>query len=86
MKLKYEMTTMEMDGQIMAVPVNTDDNFNAIIKMNETTSDIMKLLETETTEEKIIDSLLKIYDADRATIAKNVKNVIAALNENGLIE
>ena len=86
MKLKYKMTTMNMDGEIMAVPIECDSKFYGIIRMNDTTAEILELLKEETSEEQIIDKLLSEYDADRETIGKSVKKVIDVLKDNDLLD
>lgn len=85
MKLKYEMTTIEIDDSIMAVPVDCDEKFNGIIRMNETTAEILELLKSDMTEEQIVNELLSKYDAPRETIQGSVKRVVDTLRANNLL-
>jgi len=84
MKLKYEMTVMEIDGSNMAIPVGCTD-FRGVIHMNETTADILTVLKNDVTEDQIVSELLKIYDASDEQIRQSVKKVIAVLDENNLL-
>jgi len=86
MKLKYKMTTLEMDNELMAVPIGSDQDFRGILRMNGTTADILIELEEQTTEDEIIMSLFKKYNASEEEIRESVCMVINQLRECGLLE
>lgn len=85
MKLKYEMTTMEMDGELVAVPMDCDDDFRGILRMNETTADILQQLGQDTAEENIVAALLKEYDATEEQIRTSVRKVLDILRQEKLL-
>jgi len=85
MKLKYEMTILDMDGDPMAVPVNSGKEFRGVLHMNETTEDILKCLETDVTEEEIVAAMKREYDAAEEDIRRNVQKVVDILREYQLI-
>lgn len=86
MKLKYELENVEMDDQIIAVPVgDNSDELHAVIRLNETASFILDHLKEDTTEEKLIEAVLSEYEGDEKEIRKYVSDFIASLNKDGLL-
>lgn len=87
MKLKYQFKLMELDDQIMAVPIGGD--MQGVLKLNESAADIIKLLEDEKTEEAVCAELMKIYSSESSQdeeIKTFVHDYIAELDEAGLLE
>lgn len=86
MKLKYEFVTMDMNGQIAAVPVgDTAGEVHGMIRMNKTASLILELLKEDTTEEQIVNHLLERFDAEREVLSSEVQKVIVYLQNEGLV-
>ena len=84
MKLKSDFVTHKTgDEQLM---ISVGGGFNGMVRSNSTASKIIDLLADDTTEEKIVDALLEIYDADRERIAKDVARIIADLRKIGAID
>ena len=68
MKLRYEFSVMEMDGEYMAVPVGENaGNFNGMLRMNHVSAEILDLLKEDTTPEAVHQILRERYpdSADR---------------------
>ena len=86
MKLKYEFQTVELDDNTMAVPVGADDDFKAVIRLNETAAFIFDLLKEDTTIDEIVEKAAKEYDSDAETIKKYVVGFVNNLIEKGVIE
>lgn len=87
MKTKYIFEVMELDDDLVAVPVGSmSEDFRGVLKLNETAASILKLLEEDTTEEKIVNALLKEYSGEREQIAFYVHEYIMKLTEEGIIE
>ena len=87
MKLKYEFETVEIDGEIMAVPVGDNaDELHAMLRLNETAAAILGLLKEETTEQAVIDGILAEYEGDPAEIAAQVRAYLQTLRDNGVLE
>lgn len=83
MKLKQEFIThMDGDQQMM---VDASAKFSGLIRSNSTAAEIIELLKTETTEEKIIAVMLKKYDVSDATLKKDVHKIIETLRSVGAI-
>lgn len=61
-------------------------SFNGIITFNEVGAEVFALLDGEHTEAQIVDELLKMYNAPRVIIEKDVKNLIEKMKAQGLLE
>lgn len=84
MKLNSNFVTHQSGEEQLMISVG--GNFNGIVRSNSTAAKIIELLGEETTEEKIVDSLLEIYDVDRARAASDVAKIIADLRKIGAID
>lgn len=84
MKLKKGFVTHNSNGQ--QILVAADGSFNGIAKSNKTAAFIVDCLKEETTKEEIIDKMVRVYDAPRETIEKDVTKIIEQLNAIGAIE
>lgn len=86
MKLKFDIEIMEMDDQSIAVPVGDGaEAFHGILKVNDSAAYILNQLKEDTTEEAIVDAILKEYAGNREEIAGFVKNYIAKLRDADLL-
>jgi len=72
MKLRYEFSVMEMDGEYMAVPVSENaGSFNGMLRMNEVSAEILDLLKDDTTPEVVHRILRERYpDSDDREIGE----------------
>ena len=87
MRAKYDFEIMELDDELVAVPVGGGkEQFHGVLKVNETAADILRLLKNEITEEEIVNSLLMEYTAERSLVAKYVHEYTIELKESGFIE
>ena len=87
MKLKYEFETVELDGEIMAVPVGDNaTELHGLLRLNETAADIIELLRNETDVEAVTDGLLQKYEGEREAIAAYVRQFVAQLKDLGVVE
>ena len=87
MKSKYIFEKMELDGEIVAVPVGENaENLHAVLNLNEEAMRILELLQQETTEDNIVTQLLKEYEGEREEIMPLVHTYIEQLRQEGLLE
>lgn len=87
MKLKYTFEMIEMDGDMVAVPVgNAADEFSGLVRLNQSASDIFELLTNDLTEEELVTALAERYDTDRETIAASVHSYLKTLQSDGLLD
>ena len=86
MRLKYTFEIMELDDNMVAVPVGDGSAaFQGVIKLNDTAAAIFALLKEETTEEAVVDAMAKEYDIDRETLASDVHNYLTTFREKELL-
>ena len=86
MKLKQGFITHNMGGEQVMVGTGAV-SFSGLVKSNETAAFIVDCLKEETTEGAIVDKMCAKYDADRETIAADVKKILDTLRGiNALVE
>lgn len=86
MKLKYAFEKMELEDRIVAVPVGEGaQDFRSVIKLNESASEILDLLQNETTEEEMINTLKERYEDD-PMILEYVRESVEYLMDKGVLE
>ena len=87
MKSKYTFEKIELDGEIVAVPVGESAaELRAVLNVNEEAMRILELLQEETTEESIVAQLLKEFEGEGEEIAPLVSAFIEQLRQEGLLE
>ena len=87
MKAKYTFEAMELDDGLVAVPVGDGaEQLHCVLKVNETAMKILNLLEKETTENAIVEALLKEYTGDKNEISNYVHEYIETLITEGIVE
>lgn len=86
MKTKFSFEIMDLEDGLVAVPVGDGaSQFHGVLKVNGTAAAIIKLLENETSEEQIVDSLLNEYEGEKEQMKKYVHEFIATLTSEGVI-
>lgn len=86
MKLKETCVISKVNDEYVLVDSdNSDDRFNGLIKVNETTKDIIETFMIECEKEEAINRLLEIYDVSYELLEKDVDNVIEKLKSVNLI-
>ena len=87
MKAKFQFEIMELDDDMVAVPMGDGaESYHGVLKINETAAAILKLLAEDTTEEQIVKVLLEEYTGDRAEIARYTHEYIEKLIAEGIVE
>ena len=87
MKLRYEFSVMEMDGEYMAVPVGENaGTFNGMLRMNEVSAEILDLLKEDPTPEAVHRILRERYpDSDDREIGEVLTGFLNHLIREGLL-
>lgn len=86
MHLRYAFETVELDDQIVAVPVgDSSAKLHAILKLNKTAAFIFELLKNDVTEEEIVEALLDEYDESREKIVSDTHKYVEDFKEKGLL-
>lgn len=87
MKLKNGIITDNSNGEFIAIATGEASRvFNGLIKNNATANFLFEQLMSDTTEEKLVYSMLEKYDVSEETAKKDVHRFIARLRETGLLD
>ena len=88
MKLKEGFISHQVgDDEYMVVATEEADKiFNGLIRNNGTANFIFQQLSKETTEEEIVEAILKIYDVERERAVVDVHKVIAKIRNAGFLD
>ena len=84
MKLKETYITHDSDGE--QILLDTSSSFAGLIRNNKTAAFIVECLKEDTTEEKIVETMLEKYDAPKDVLAKDVSDVIEKLRKVGALD
>ena len=87
MRLRYNFAIMEMDGEIAAVPVGDNCNeFHGMLKINDVSAEILRLLSEDTTPEKVLEALLNKYpEATDQEVGEQLAAFLNKLIAEGLL-
>ena len=85
MKLKSDFITQTIEDTQFLVPIGAEA-FQGIVRSNQMAAFIVDCLKADTTEEKIVDAMCAKYDAPRAEIAADVKEIISTLRGINALE
>ena len=86
MKSKYMFEKMELDGEIVAVPIGEDSaDFHAVLNLNEEAMRILELLQKETTVNDIVAQLMSEYSGSEEMIRSMVAAFIQQLRQENLL-
>lgn len=86
MRVKEGFILHNIGDEYMAVATGeAAQNFNGIVRNNETAAYIFELLQQDTTEEAVVDAMCERYDAERSIIEKDVKATIQKMREAGFL-
>ena len=87
MRLKEGLLSHKIGDEYVTVAAGkAGEVFNGMLRSNQTASDILKMLETDTKEERIVDALFQQYSAAREEIAEDVHRIIVQLKAAGLLD
>ncbi len=87
MKLKKEVVLGSIDGKDFAIATGSlSKKFHGIVNNNKTANYIFELLKDEQTEDSIVEAMLKKYDAPEDVIRADVKEVLAKIDELGMLD
>lgn len=87
MKCKYYFEKMELDGEIVAVPVGKNvGDFRAVLNVNEEAMRIIELLQEDITEQEVVSQLLCEYEGTEEEISPLVHMFIEQLRKEGMLE
>lgn len=87
MKIKDGVVIRQVEDEYVLVDTGrVKPKFNGMVKLNETSKDIVNLLtNNDLSFDDLINSLLDIYDIDKATLENEVSDIITQLKEINII-
>lgn len=86
MKATDEVILREVAGEHILIPVGaTAHKVHGIINLSESGCLLWNKLQSECTEEQLIDTILAEYDIDRETAATDVRAFLGQLREVGIL-
>lgn len=87
MKIKSGFMLRTVADNYIVVPVGeASKQFNGMITLNETSAFLWNFLMKGTTEEKLVDELMKTYDVSREIAIKDVKSFIYELEKINVLD
>ena len=87
MKIKEGFITKKVAGDVIVIPAEQAlVDFKAIITLNETGAYLWELLKEDTSKEKLLENMLKEYDADEKILSADIDEFLSVLEEKGLLE
>lgn len=87
MRLKEGFVMHNIGGEYMAVSTGELlQDFYGYVRNNETAAEIFKLLQEETTIEKIVDTMYEKYDVEKEILTQDVLEIVGKFREAGFIE
>lgn len=87
MKIKEGFLARQIVGEWIVIPVGERVvDFNGIITLNETALFLWELLQQETQQEALLDSLTAEFDVSPAQAQADLAEFLDSLRANGLLE
>ena len=85
MKLNPNFILHTIGEETVLVPVGKSA-FSGLVRGNKTLGAVLELLQTETTEEKLIADMKACFSAPEGVIEQDVQNVLAELRKIGALD
>ncbi len=85
MKLNPNYILHTIGEETVLVPVGKSA-FSGLVRGNKTLGAVLELLQTETTEEKLIADMKACFSAPEGVIEQDVQNVLAELRKIGALD
>ncbi len=85
MKLKNGYITHASAGEHILVSAG-DNGFAGLVRSNDTAAFLVELLKQETTEEQLVEAMLREYDVSRERVTQDVRRILEKLRSIGALE
>lgn len=85
MKIKEGFLLRQVAGQTVVLPTGDELDLNMMITLNGTGAFLWEQLQSETTEDALVQALLAEYDVDEERARASVVAFVNKLNENGFL-
>ena len=85
MKIKEGFIKRQVGERVVVVPIGeAAKNFHGMINLNETGGELWDLLKENTDEDKLLESMLEIYEIEPEQAQKSMKTFLRKLREAGV--
>lgn len=86
MKIDKEFVLREIAGDYIIIPTGkTVLEFNGLITVNEVGASIWKMLQEETSFEKLVQGILEEYDVEDSVARQDAQEFLDKLGEGGIL-
>lgn len=85
MKIKEGFLLREVVGQNVVLPAGDTLDLNVMITLNETGAFLWERMQSEISQEALVEALLGEYDVDRTMAADCVAAFVKKLEDNGFL-
>lgn len=86
MRIKDGFVIRKIMDEVIVVPVGERiADFNALVSLNESGEELWKALQSDITEEQLVNVLLDNYEIDADTAKNDVKTFLDTLKKHNLI-
>lgn len=87
MKIKEGFIKRQVGERVVVVPIGeAAKNFHGMINLNETGGELWDLLKENTDEDKLLESMLEIYEIEPEQAQKSMEAFLKKLRETGVLE
>lgn len=87
MRIVPGFVVREIAGETIAIPAGAAAReLSGLMALNGSGKFLFNLLQTEQTEESLVQALLEAYEIDSATAKVDLEEFLAVLRENGVLE
>ncbi|MCF0136876.1 MAG: PqqD family protein [Oscillospiraceae bacterium] len=87
MKLKLEMIKRDIAGETYLVPIGeAAHSYNGLFALTEVAGFIWDRIPDAVSESDLVNAVLEVYEVDRATAEKDIKEFLGKLREMGIME
>lgn len=87
MRIVPGFVVREIAGETIAIPAGAAAReLSGLMALNGSGKFLFNLLQTEQTEESLVQALLEAYEIDSATAKADLEEFLAVLRENGVLE
>jgi hypothetical protein len=86
MRIVSGFVVRQILGETVAIPSGESAHrLSGLIALNGSARTLFELLQTEQTEESLVQGLLEAFEVDRQTACADVAEFVGALRQNGLL-
>ena len=87
MKIQENFLLREVAGTPVVMPVgDAAERFNGMIKLNDTATYLWRQMTENTTEEALLDAMMRDYEIDRDTALSDIRNFVNTLRAAGILD